>query len=73
MASRDAGQVGSVRRGEVRQGIAFEIGPEDLDGVELGGIGRQEGDIAGLTMQVRCDDLGPMTGQPVPDDNKGAA
>ena len=73
MASGDAGQVGSVRRGEVRQGIALEVGPEDLDGVELGGIGRQEGDVAGLTMQVLRDDLGPVTGQPVPDDEEGTA
>ena len=73
MAGRDAGQVGGIRRGEVRQGIAREIGPEDLDRVELGRVGRQQGDVPVPAMQVRGDDLGSVTGQPVPDEDKGTA
>jgi hypothetical protein len=73
MASRDAGQVGGARGGEVRQGIALEIGPEGLKRVELGRVRRQQGDLAVPTMQVRRDDLGTMPGQPGPDEDKGAS
>lgn len=44
VAGRDARQVWGVRRGEVRQRIALEIGPEDLDRIELGGVWRQQGE-----------------------------
>ncbi len=71
VARRHAGQVGGVRRGEVRQGIALEIGPEDLDRVEFGRVGRKQRDVAMPSMQVLRDDLGPVTRQSVPDENKG--
>lgn len=73
MASRDAGQVSGVRRGKVGQGIALEIGPEDLDGVELGRVGWQQGDVPVPVMQVLRDDVSTVPGQPVPDEDKGAA
>jgi len=73
MASGDAGQMERIRGGEVRQGIALEVRPEDLDGVELGGIGRQQGDGPAPVMQVLRDDVGSVTRQPVPDEDKGAA
>ena len=45
VARRNVRQVSGVRRGEVRQGIAFETGPEELDRIELGGVRGQEGDV----------------------------
>src|SRR5712691_6414449 len=69
----DARQVEGVRGGEVRQGIALEIGPEDLHRVELGCVGRQQGDVPVLSMQVCGDDLGSVAGESVPDEDKGAA
>jgi hypothetical protein len=71
VAGRDARRVWGVRRGEVRQRIALEIGPEDLDRIELGCVGRQQGDVPAAVMQVLRDDLGPVTRQPVPDEDKG--
>ena len=73
MARGHAGQVSGVQRGEVRQGIALEIGPEDFDRVELGRIGRQQGDVPVPAMQVLGDDLGSVAGQSVSDEDKGTA
>jgi hypothetical protein len=73
LARGDAGQVERIRGGEVRQGLALEVRPEDLDGVELGRVGRQPGDGPVPMMQVRRDDLGSVTRQPVPDEDKGAS
>ena len=73
MVRGDAGQVERIRGGEVRQGIAFEVRPEDLDGVELGGIGREQGDGPAPVRQVLRDDLRAVTRQPVPDQDKGTA
>jgi hypothetical protein len=70
MARGDAGQVGGVHRGEVRQGIALEIGPEDLDRVEFGRVGREQGDGPVPAMQVLRDDLGSVTRQSIPDEEK---
>ena len=42
MAGGHPGELGRVQRGEVGQGVALEIRPEDLDGVELRRVGRQQ-------------------------------
>ena len=73
MAGGHASQVGAVQRGEVRQRIGLEIGPEDFDRIELGRVGRQQDNIPVPSTQVTGDDLGAVARQPVPDEDKGTA
>ena len=72
MTGRDAGQHRGVRRGVVRQRIALEVSPEDLNGVEFGCIRGQQRDIPARVVEVVGDDLGAMTGQAIPHEDKPA-
>ena len=42
MAASDVSQGAGIGRGEVRQGVLLEIGPEGLHGVEFGSVGRKQ-------------------------------
>ncbi len=67
MARGHPSELVRVQRGEVGQGITREVGPEDLDGVELRGVRRQQDGEPLAVMQVGGNHLSAMPGQAIPD------
>ncbi len=70
MARGHPSELVRVQRGEVGQGITLEVGPEDLDGVELRGVRRQQDGEPLAVMQVGGDHLSAMPGQAIPDEHE---
>jgi len=68
-------QLGERLGAEVRKRMALEPTPEVLDGVELGGVARQELDVdmALGRIDVLAHDSGAMGLGPVPDDEQRPA
>lgn len=62
-------QVGQVFRTKVRQGVPFEMPPDVLDGIELGGVRREsrKDEITGRTLDIGAHVATAMHRQSIPD------
>lgn len=66
-------QLFDIAGGMVRQRVHLEVGPERLDRIQLGGIGRQKDSVHGAIAPSDLAPGGTMHVQAVPDDEHGSA
>jgi hypothetical protein len=65
-------EVAEVLRAEVGQLVVLPVPPDELDGIQLGGICRQpfEGDPAVLRVDELADEAAPVHGEAIPNDQQ---
>lgn len=74
MAASDVSQGAGIGRGEVRQGVLLEIGPEGLHGVEFGSVGRKQDAVeSAASVEELPDGSGAVSRKAVPHQQQRAA